>query len=287
MPDRTFEYLAPDTIEEADRLLNRPGVKTLLLAGGTGLSEADLLQADTIVQLANLQLNFIERRQNLIHIGAMTSLAKIAHELVDVAAGSLAKTVQAGIVPASLLQQATIGGMLASGDIHTALSVMLGALNARIKIYKMAGEAPSWAEITKQVRINNGLGPRILTAISLNIPDEVGSLGKFAAANSQLDDQQAARAVASAAVVLRRRRDTVQANIVVGGVRVDLISHQVRYRIGDEDSAIRRAETYFTNLRGPTAMYLSDDIADMAVRREAAPRLVAQAFDRALTQISY
>src|SRR5579885_157568 len=68
------EYYRPETVEDALRLLRRPGIKTAPLAGGTLLvgQRDDELQA--VVDLRALGLNTISEQGNQIHVGAMVTL---------------------------------------------------------------------------------------------------------------------------------------------------------------------------------------------------------------------
>lgn len=281
MPERMITYLTPTTVDKVDQLLNRPGVKTVVRAGGTALTEADLAGVDTVVDLAQLNLDFIEYRRGLVHIGAMTPLRRLQTDLTDIAGGMLAYAAGTSVVPEELLDLATLGGMLASGDIHTSLSVLLGALKARIKIYKMAGESPFWVEMTKKVRINNGLGKQVLTTVSVNLPVDTS---EFSVAYAQVDEPDSQRAVVSAATALRRQGGNIQVHVVVGGLRVDLIAQQAMFKPTHTASAIDKMVGRFDALRGPIALYLNDHIADADYRKRIALDLVAESFEHALEQ---
>lgn len=281
MANRTIEYLQPDSVEEADWLLNRPDVKTVVRAGGTALTVEALPDIDAVVELHNLQLDFIERSGGLIHIGAMTSLERIRNELSDVANGTLSAAANA-VVDAETMSQATLGGMLASGDIHTSLSSLLGALKARIKIYKLAGEAPYWLEMAKQVRIYGGIDGQVLTTVSFRMPDHSDST---VVTYAQDTEPNSPRAIVSAAATLEHTRKSVRVHAVVSGLRTDLVASQEALSLESIEQDAGQIVEYFAGLGGPPSLYLDDDIADTNYRRHAAPNLMEAALKQGLHKL--
>ncbi len=130
------EYYRPETIDEALRLLARPGVKTAPLAGGTLLTgqRDDDLQA--VVDLRALGLNTISEQDGQVRIGAMTTLQALADSPLarEMAGGILA---QAARTSAARLMRnaATIGGTLAAGPAANAdVPAALAALDARARL---------------------------------------------------------------------------------------------------------------------------------------------------------
>jgi CO/xanthine dehydrogenase FAD-binding subunit len=127
------EYERPETIEEALRLLTRPGVKTALIAGGTLLAGQRHDELQALVDLRALGLNTISEQSSQIRLGAMLTLqalvdAPLAREM---AGGILAQAAKASA--ARLIRNAaTLGGTLAAGPAANAdLAVALAALRGQ------------------------------------------------------------------------------------------------------------------------------------------------------------
>jgi probable selenate reductase FAD-binding subunit len=130
------EYAQPETIDEALRLLARPGIKTALLAGGTLLvgQRDDELQA--VVDLHALGLNTISEQDARVRFGAMVTLqamveAPVAREMAGGILAQAAKTSAARLIR----NAATVGGTLVAGPAANAdLAVALAALNAQARL---------------------------------------------------------------------------------------------------------------------------------------------------------
>jgi CO/xanthine dehydrogenase FAD-binding subunit len=130
------EYHRPETIEDALRLLSRPGIKTAPLAGGTllvGQSDDDL---QAVVDLRALGLNTISEQGAQIRFGAMATLQALVDSPVarEMAGGILAQAARTSA--ARLIRNAaTIGGTLVAGPAANAdLSVALAALDGRARL---------------------------------------------------------------------------------------------------------------------------------------------------------
>ena len=73
-----FEYVKPDRLEEALKLLARHGGQASVLAGGTDLlvrMKQRLVQPSFLISLTGVKdLNYVQQEDDVIKIGAMTSL---------------------------------------------------------------------------------------------------------------------------------------------------------------------------------------------------------------------
>lgn len=121
------EYFRPESIEDAIRLLQSKETKTVPLAGGTVLSH---YQRDSIsvVDLQNLNLNYLIKNVDSYEIGATTTLSQIEEsiqfpELVDVI------RLQAG---RNKRNSGTIGGFVTMADGRSPLLTALLALNVEM-----------------------------------------------------------------------------------------------------------------------------------------------------------
>lgn len=126
------EILRPTALAEAVRLLRRPNVKTVILAGGTTLVPQARRDVQALVDLRNLKLSYVKREGNALRLGAMTTLQDLATspDVLPV----LAQAAHAS-APINVRNVATIGGVLASAGFGAPLLVLLLALDAVLVIY--------------------------------------------------------------------------------------------------------------------------------------------------------
>ena len=111
---RYHDYVSPESLEEASRLLREDGV--VISAGGTDLIgelKGDILtnHPDKVVSLRSVPgLKGIEVKEDGLHVGAMTTLAEIERsELVNSGWKALADAAHSVATP-NLRTTATIGG---------------------------------------------------------------------------------------------------------------------------------------------------------------------------------
>jgi probable selenate reductase FAD-binding subunit len=126
------EILRPTTLPEAVRLLRRPNVKTVILAGGTTLVPQARRGVQALVDLRDLKLSYIKREGNVLRIGATMTLQDLATS-PDVPP-VLAQAARAA-APINVRNAATIGGVVASAGFNAPLPVVLLALDAVLVIY--------------------------------------------------------------------------------------------------------------------------------------------------------
>ncbi len=174
------EYHRPETLEEALRLLARPGIKTAPLAGGTWLTgqRDDTLQA--VVDLRALGLNTIsEHEDGQLHMGAMVTLqALVDSPLVQGIAGGILANAAKSSAARLIRNAATIGGTLAAGPAaHADLAVALAALGARATLVGEQERAVP-AEAVFEQRRPGELLTRII--IQQPPPDTEGALLRLA-----------------------------------------------------------------------------------------------------------
>jgi len=274
-----YEYHRPDDIDEAASLLRRKRVRTVPIAGGTTFHPENGRDVDAVVNLADLHLDFIDWSEDTLHIGAMTSFQSIIDQLPDAASGTLAETASYVDSP-EILKNATLGGLIGSADIHAPFSVMMAALKARVKIYEMAGESPYWSEMSKEVRIKNGLPGRLLTVISMHIPDS--SLG---AAFTQSDPDANGRPIVSAAAAAYREEDEAFTYIALGGILLDLVIVGKSVALNNPKQGIDDIIDALVNLRVHESNYINDEAGSMFYRTAAAPELAHNALIEAFQRV--
>ena len=131
---RPFDYVEPETLDEALELLARDPEDTLVMAGGTSLvilMKQDLVRPSRVVGLRRLaQLRAIHAGGDGLRLGALATHEAIARSgAVREHAPALAATF-AAVATVRIREQATIGGSLAHADPAQDPPVTLLALDA-------------------------------------------------------------------------------------------------------------------------------------------------------------
>lgn len=138
-----FEYVAPKTLEEAVRLLQRHGDEAKILAGGHSLlplMKLRLAQPRYIVDIGHLRtLSYIREEGDKIAIGALITHAEIvASPLLRAKCALLPETAEA-IGDVQVRNRGTIGGSLAHADPAADYPASILALDAEIVAASAAG----------------------------------------------------------------------------------------------------------------------------------------------------
>ncbi|MDJ0953172.1 MAG: FAD binding domain-containing protein [Acidimicrobiia bacterium] len=124
-------YHRPDSLDEAVLLLERPGVTTTLIAGGTTLNTVALPPKTEVVDIQDVVTATAARQGDRVVYGAMLRLADlIAADETPPLLAELAK--REG--PNTLRNAATIGGTVAEGDSESELLSGLLVHDARVSI---------------------------------------------------------------------------------------------------------------------------------------------------------
>ena len=135
-----FDYVAPESLEEAIRALEQGGEDAKLLAGGHSLIPLMKLRLAAPSLLVDLRrvpgLHGIQREDGHWHIGAMTPHRALEHTgdlgLVSRAAGTIADP--------QVRNRGTIGGSLAHGDPASDLPAVLLALEGSVTLQGSRGQ---------------------------------------------------------------------------------------------------------------------------------------------------
>lgn len=127
-------YHRPNDLEEALRLIRRPG--TVVLGGGTHLIPSGDPSVEAVVDLSRLGLSYVRSELEQVRVGAMTSLQQVADapQMADLTGGLIGQVVRL-VAARNLRGQATVGGMLAGGGPEHPLLVLLLALDASLTIW--------------------------------------------------------------------------------------------------------------------------------------------------------
>jgi len=140
------EYLRPKTLEETLALLNRPGIPTYPLGGGTFISRHSN-ETCAVVDLQSLGLSGVERQGNLLILGATATLQSLyeASEL-----SPELRTVIQKEFSVNLRRKATIAGTLITADERSPVATAFLALDGHL----------SWAPGDEKVNLGDWLPVR-------------------------------------------------------------------------------------------------------------------------------
>ncbi len=152
------EYHRPTDLEEAIKLLKRPDIRTVPLAGGTALVPSAARDVEAVVDLGGLGLSYVKPCEGSevparLCIGATTTLQMIVED-GHVLAYAESILVKATLDTASrnIRDAATIAGSIVAGEGNSPLLTMLLALDARLIVRGDREEEVSLAQWTPQER---------------------------------------------------------------------------------------------------------------------------------------
>ncbi len=145
MKPAPFDYMAPDTLDEALAIINEHGFSAKLLAGGQSLIPAmnfRLAQPSLLVDLNRVEeLDKLHPDESLgIRIGAMVRQAQLEHSPVIRELAPLIHEVMPHIAHPQIRNRGTIGGSLAHADPASELPVIMVALQAGFRLKRLGGE---------------------------------------------------------------------------------------------------------------------------------------------------
>jgi carbon-monoxide dehydrogenase medium subunit len=170
-----FDYAAPDTLDEAIRLLSEGGEEAKLLAGGHSLLPLMKLRLATPSLLVDLRkvpgLDGLERQNGGWRIGALTRHTTLEHSpelgILSRAAGTIADP--------QVRNRGTIGGSLAHGDPAADLPAILLIAQGSVTLRGSGGERTVNASEFFQDYLETAVGPdEVLTEVQIPALDGWG-----------------------------------------------------------------------------------------------------------------
>ncbi len=170
-----FDYVAPETLEDAIRALSDGGSEAKLLAGGHSLLPLMKLRLAAPSLLVDLRkvpgLHGIHRENGTWRIGALTPHAELEHAselgLVGRAAGTIADP--------QVRNRGTIGGSLAHGDPASDLPAVILAYEGSVTLQGLDGQRTVPAVELFRDYMETAVGPaEVLTEIRLPTTDGWG-----------------------------------------------------------------------------------------------------------------
>lgn len=200
-----FDYVAPDSVEEAIRALSEGGEDAKLLAGGHSLlplMKLRLAAPSLLIDLRKAQgLRGIERANGGWRIGALTTHAELARSpelgIVAQAAGTIADP--------QVRNRGTIGGSLAHGDPASDLPAVMLITEASVTLQGAGGQRAVPASELFRDYLETAIGPdEVLTEVHIPSLDGWGfGYQKF---NRRSEDW----AMVAVSAVVRASGDTVE-----------------------------------------------------------------------------
>ncbi len=138
-----FEYVAPKTLEDALRLVERHGDEAKILAGGHSLlplMKLRLAQPRYVIDIGRLRgMNYIREENGHIAIGALTTHAEIESSTLLRAKCPLLSETAAVIGDVQVRNRGTLGGSLAHADPAADYPAAVLALDVEIIAASTAG----------------------------------------------------------------------------------------------------------------------------------------------------
>lgn len=137
---RPREYHRPNNLREATSLLSSFGKKAKIIAGGTDILVNRPSGLECLVDVASLDLDYIRKDEDGIHIGAATTLDLIESSPM-LSSGPYAVLSEAASVVATptVRNMATIGGNICNASPAADLPLALMVLDSTVKTVSLNG----------------------------------------------------------------------------------------------------------------------------------------------------
>ena len=250
---RPFDYFSPNNLTEALELIKDGDADTKILSGGQSLIPAmklRILAPKNLVDISGIkQLNYFRKEENMLRIGATTTMAKLENDVELVSLLPILNETAAQIADPLIRNLGTVGGDLCLGDPVNDLPAPMLALNAS---FALASKG-----VTRTVNSNSFYLDKFKTALKPNeilteiqIPLEEGRVGS---AYCKVRKGSAGFTIAGAAAYVSVGDDNS-----VSGCRIAMTS------VGPKVLRAEKAEQAFIG-KTPETKAL-DDVAKFAVQ---------------------
>jgi aerobic carbon-monoxide dehydrogenase medium subunit len=138
-----FEYERATSIDHAIALLERLGPDARLVAGGHSLlpmMKLRLARPEHLIDINDLELNYIKVEGNEIRIGAMTRHRDLLESAVANEHYRIFAEAERVIADPVVRNRGTIGGSLCQADPSEDMSAVMSALGATVVVHSKSGE---------------------------------------------------------------------------------------------------------------------------------------------------
>ena len=137
---RPREYYRPNNLSEATRLLSSFGKKAKVIAGGTDLLVNKPSGVECLVDVANLDLDYIRKDEDGINIGAATTVDVIESSPMFASGPYVVLLEAAGILATPIVRNmATIGGNICNASPAADLPLALMVLDSTVRAVGLSG----------------------------------------------------------------------------------------------------------------------------------------------------
>jgi carbon-monoxide dehydrogenase medium subunit len=218
----TFEYLAPETVEQACSLLSRYQEKAKVLAGGTDLlvkMKQGMARPQYLVSLSNIErLRHIDYDDSDgLRIGSLVTLSDLLASAVISQRFSLLSQAVRTLASRQVRNRATIGGNLCNASPAADTAPALVGLGSQARIAGLSGERTVPLE-----EFFRGPGRTILRSdeilTGIQVPHPLPHTGSTYLKLSPREKDLATVAVAAVIILDARGRTCQDARIVLGAV---------------------------------------------------------------------
>ena len=283
----SFDYSAPETLDEALKLLNELGDEAKILAGGHSLipmMKLRFAEPEHLVDLNNVPgLSDVSMADGTLRIGAMTREAEIEHHADVTAHFPIFKDAAKLIADPQVRNFGTLGGNLAHGDAANDQPAVMIALNAEIEITGLEG--------TKTVGIDDFFHGfyttaveegEILTEIRIPVPS-----GKFGNAYHKVERKVGDYATGGVAVQLVLDDDGTCTYAGIGLTNVNYVplraSRSEEALVGSklDDEAIANAALYASEDCSPSSDLRGSEDYKRRIIQVLTKRMIHKALERA------
>ena len=256
-----FDYAAPESLEEAIRMLAENGEEAKLLAGGHSLLPLMKLRLATPALLVDLRripgLHGVERSNGSWRIGAMTPHATLERTpelgIVSVAAGTIADP--------QVRNRGTIGGSLAHGDPASDLPAVMLIAQGSVTVQGPGGERSVPAAELFRDYLETALAPdEVITSV------EVPALDGFGYGYEKFNRRSEDWAMVAVSAVVKRASGGECEDVRVGltnmgsvPLRASAVEDALRGQALDAESIARAAEKAAEGTDPPADLNASAD----------------------------
>ena len=280
MYPQKFEYLCPETLEDAIELLSRYGQEARVLAGGQSLiplMKLRLASPKYLIHLGGIQgLSTIEEQNGMICLGALTRHAEIEESSLVKSKLPILHDAVSMIGDVQIRNLGTIGGSLAHADPAGDLAPVLLALDAQVNTVGASEKRTlKIQELIVDAYSTDLESDEVLTQVLVPVPQK-GSGGAYLKFERRAGDF----AVASVGVQVSLKKDGTCRDIGVGLGAVGLTA--IRARQAEALLRGRQVDDALAKGAAAEASAEADPFSDIRGSAEYKRHLVGVLFQRAL-----
>ena len=280
MYPQKFEYLCPETLEDAIELLSRYGSEARVLAGGQSLiplMKLRLASPKYLIHLGGIQgLSTIEEQNGMICLGALTLYAEIEESSLVKTKLPILHDAVSMIGDVQIRNLGTLGGNLAHADPAGDLAPVLLALDAQVNTVGASEKRTlKIQELIVDAYSTDLESDEVVTQVLVPVPQK-GSGGAYLKFERRAGDF----AVASVGVQVSLKKDGTCRDIAVGLGAVGITA--IRARQAEALLRGKQVDDALAKSAAAEAAAAADPFSDIRGSAEYKRHLVGVLFQRAL-----